>query len=94
MEQSAGRLSRRKKWLIFIVGILAAGIAGYYNRSVLALWGFDVFLSNHVENKLQDSYKPLEGREPTPVVYNKENPFSLLLLGIDQRDKEMAAGIR
>jgi polyisoprenyl-teichoic acid--peptidoglycan teichoic acid transferase len=90
MEQSAGRLSRRKKWLIFIVGlILAAGIAGYYNRSVLALWGFDVFLSSHVENKLQDSYKPLEGREPTPVVYNKEKPFSLLLLGIDQRNKEI-----
>ncbi|MFC5653180.1 LCP family protein [Paenibacillus solisilvae] len=91
MEKSAGQpSSRRKKWLLSIlVLVVVAGIAGYYNRSALALWGFDFFLSDNVEKKLQNSYKPLEGRVTTPVVYKKEDPFSLLLLGVDQRDKEI-----
>ncbi|MBB3068571.1 LCP family protein required for cell wall assembly [Paenibacillus baekrokdamisoli] len=69
--------------------VIIAGIVGYYNRSALAMWGFDVFLSDNVEKKLEKSYKPLEGRVTTPVAYKKESPFSLLLLGVDQRDKEI-----
>ncbi|GGE00464.1 LCP family protein [Paenibacillus nasutitermitis] len=83
--------SRKKKWLIAILAfVVVAGIAGYYNRTALALWGFDVFLSDKVEKKLEISYKPLEGRPvPEPVVYKQEDPFSLLLLGVDQRDQEI-----
>lgn len=91
MTQPTGRLSRKGKWLIAILTfVIVAGIAGYYNRTALALWGFDAFLSKKVEKKLENSYKPLEGRPvPQPVVYKKEDPFSLLLLGVDQRDKEI-----
>ncbi|MBM7567918.1 LCP family protein [Paenibacillus sacheonensis] len=84
------RRARRNKWLaVLLILIVAGGAAAYYNRSALALWGFDTFLSGSVEKKLEKSYKPIEGRKPVEVAYKKEQPFSLLLLGVDQRDKEI-----
>ncbi|QHT58641.1 LCP family protein [Paenibacillus lycopersici] len=84
------RRRRRYRWLAALLVLLVAGGAtAYYNRGALALWGFDTFLSDRVEEKLEKSYKPLEGRKPVETVYKKEQPFSLLLLGVDQRDKEI-----
>ncbi|QHW32215.1 LytR family transcriptional regulator [Paenibacillus rhizovicinus] len=84
------RRKRSYKWLAaLLILVIAGGAAGYYNRSALALWGFDTFLSDSVEKKLEKSYKPIEGREPVVTTYKKEQPFSLLLLGVDQRDKEI-----
>ncbi|EFM10990.1 cell envelope-related transcriptional attenuator [Paenibacillus curdlanolyticus YK9] len=81
---------RKTKWISGIMAvIIALGLFGYYNRTTLAMWGFDVFLSGQVKNKLEDSYKPLEGREMQPVSYENKEPFSVLLLGVDQRDKEV-----
>lgn len=65
---------------------------GYFNRTALALWGFDQFLSDHVENKLGQSYKPLQRPDTNKSggelseAYKK--PMTMLLLGIDQRYKE------
>lgn len=72
--------------------IVALGIVGYYNRVTLAMWGFDLFLSGEVKKQLEGSYVPIEGREPQNVSYTdmtNSKPFSLLLLGVDQRDKEV-----
>ncbi|CAM4302354.1 LCP family protein [Paenibacillus tarimensis] len=82
-----------RRWQKWTAGILAAvlvlGIIGYFNRTALALWGFDTFLSGSVKKKLEKSYQPLEGRPETePVSYKEMKPFSLLLLGVDQRKNE------
>ncbi|QYR21724.1 LCP family protein [Paenibacillus sp. sptzw28] len=90
MKLSNGQPLRNRKWLTGVIAfIIIAGIAGYLNRNALAVWGFDVFLSNNVEKRLEQTYQPLEGRNPQPVVHKKEDPFGLLLLGVDQRDKEI-----
>lgn len=53
--------------------------------------GFDWFLQSNMEKKLQTTYKPVEGREPKPVGFDrtKEEPFSVLLVGVDQRKNEI-----
>ncbi|WP_308636970.1 LCP family protein [Paenibacillus silvisoli] len=77
-------------WLaVALVIVLLAGTAGYFNRNALAMWGFDTFFSKKIEKKLENSYKPLEGHEPVKTTYKKEEPFTMLLLGVDQRDKEI-----
>ncbi|RXZ83847.1 LytR family transcriptional regulator [Paenibacillaceae bacterium] len=83
---------KKYKWLMVIAGaVIILGSTAYMNRSTLAMWGFDIFLSDGIEKKLEKSYKPLEGRDPKPVSYEapkKLEPFSMLLLGIDRRGQE------
>ncbi|RAP74255.1 LCP family protein [Paenibacillus montanisoli] len=77
-------------WLaVTLVIVLLAGTVGYFNRNALALWGFDTFFSDTVKEKLEKSYQPLEGHEPVKTTYKKEEPFTMLLLGVDQRGKEV-----
>ncbi|GGF94113.1 LCP family protein [Paenibacillus abyssi] len=84
------RILKKHKWLTAIAAIvLLTGTIGYLNRSAIALWAFDTFLSADVQKKLEKSYKTLEGREPAQVSHKEDKkPFSLLLLGIDQRGHE------
>lgn len=90
MINSTSRKSRRWKWLIGIIAfVILVGTVGYYNRVALGMWGFDMFLADDVEKKLEDSYKPLEGRNTQQIAYKKEAPFSMLLLGVDQRKNEI-----
>ncbi|WP_433944807.1 LCP family protein [Paenibacillus sp. SN-8-1] len=81
--------NRLRTWgiILLVVAVLGAGI--YVYRKPLAVMAFDMFLSNHVEKKLQKSYAPLQGEQPKPVVYQTK-PFTALLLGVDQRDNEPA----
>ena len=87
--------TRSYQWLsVLLILVVAGGALGYYNRGALAMWGFDTFLKDSVEKKLESSYKPLKGRKPPATAtsstsYKKEQPFSLLLLGVDQRGKEI-----
>ncbi|GGG71537.1 LCP family protein [Paenibacillus radicis (ex Gao et al. 2016)] len=83
----------KKRWTYTItiaVALLVLGTTAYANRTSLALLGFNLFLSDSVEKSLENSYKPLEGREPVNVSKTNElqKPFSVLLLGVDQRGKE------
>lgn len=84
--------SRKWKWAASIAAVvIVLGLLGYFNRVSLAMFGFDMFLADDLKEKLEDTYKPLEGREPKPVSTeqpSKLDPFSLLLLGVDQRGKE------
>ncbi|WP_051287442.1 LCP family protein [Paenibacillus taiwanensis] len=56
-------------------------------RKQLAVFTFDVLMSGVVENKLNESYMPIEGREE--IDRNTTEPFSVLLLGVDQRNDEI-----
>ncbi|RUT33734.1 LytR family transcriptional regulator [Paenibacillus zeisoli] len=93
-EQSLKRLKPKKRnrlrtWgiVLLVIAVLGSGI--YVYRKPLAVMAFDMFLSGHVEKKLQKSYAPLQGEQPKPVVYQTK-PFTALLLGVDQRDNEPA----
>ncbi|MFD0674477.1 LCP family protein [Cohnella sp. GCM10027633] len=67
--------------------IVAAGLI-YSNRGALAALGYDIFLADKVEDSFKDSYKPLTDR-PVPTEPPKvEEPFSMLLLGVDARANE------
>ena len=83
--------SRKRKWLIAIASlVLLTATTAYLNRTTLAMWGFDLLLADEIEQSLEESHKPLEGRKPKPVKEEAEarEPFSLLLMGVDQRGKE------
>ncbi|AWB46697.1 transcriptional regulator [Paenibacillus sp. CAA11] len=94
LERSSRKRRKKKKKTGKILGItlivlLIAGTLGYTFRKDLAIAAFDLFLSDHVEKKLEKSYAPLEGEAPKPVVV-QEKPFTALLLGVDQRNNEPA----
>ncbi|MCY9545202.1 LytR family transcriptional regulator, partial [Paenibacillus alvei] len=76
-----------KKWIIISLAFLLVVTAtvGYLCRKQIALMTFDMFLSKQVEKKLEEAYKPLTIKNPLV----QDEPFSVLLLGIDQRDKEI-----
>lgn len=85
------RLGRKQKWLIALAVVVVLGAGTYLFRKPLAVMAFDLFLSGQVEEKLERSYAPLEGETPKPVVKEqKMEPFSALLLGVDQRANEPA----
>lgn len=83
------RKNRGKVALITLLVLIIAGAGGYIFREPLALMTFDLFFSGQVEKQLEKSYAPIEGEVAKPVVVAKEiDPFSMLLLGIDQRENE------
>lgn len=96
MENSAAHLTRRKpkkpkkRWkkpLIIILSILIVlGGVGFIYQKQLVLLAFNLFASGTVKEALDESFKPV-GDQDAPVVEHTD-PFSLLLLGIDQRDNE------
>ncbi len=96
MENSAAHLTRRKpkkpkkklkKPLIITLSVLLVlGGLGFIYQKQLVVFAFNMFASGTVKEALDDSYKPA-GDKDAPVVEHTD-PFSLLLLGIDQRDNE------
>ncbi|GGF95396.1 hypothetical protein GCM10010912_45450 [Paenibacillus albidus] len=85
---------KMKKRYIALILILIVAAGGFLFRKPLAVLAFDLFLSDQVEAKLKDkSYVPLVKDDnkvkPEPIVYKSE-PFSLMLLGTDQRKNETA----
>ncbi|MFX3648944.1 MAG: LCP family protein [Paenibacillus sp.] len=96
MENSAAHLTRRKPkkpkktWkkplIITLSVLLVLGGLGFMYQKQLVVFAFNMFASGTVKEALDDSYKPA-GDKDAPVVEHTD-PFSLLLLGIDQRDNE------
>ncbi len=75
-----------KKWWIIAGVVIILGLGGVIFWKQLAIFAFDIFLSGTVEDKLTESYKPIDGK---PVVEREiTEPFSVLLLGVDQRDED------
>lgn len=81
---------KNKKLYIILSIVVLVGLSGFLFRKQLAVLAFDLFLSGHIEKKLDASYQPIEGKEPTEEekLGSYANPFSTLLLGIDARGKE------
>ncbi|WP_458461537.1 LCP family protein, partial [Paenibacillus sp.] len=96
MENSAAHLTRskpkkpKKSWkkplIITLSVLLVLGGLGFVYQKQLVVFAFNMFASGTVKEALDDSYKPA-GDKDAPVVEHTD-PFSLLLLGIDQRDNE------
>lgn len=78
----------KKKWIMISLIILAllAG-TGYLFRKELSVLVFNTLLKDDVKTILDKSYKPVGYEKNKPQAFEGE-PFSLLLLGIDQRDNE------
>src|SRR5690606_34179219 len=84
----------RKRKRIYAGAVIALVLlaAAYLNREALAMAGFDWFVQGSLEEKLEPIYKPAENRQPPKQVNvdrTKKDPFSLLLIGVDQRDNEI-----
>ncbi|MEK5450581.1 LCP family protein [Paenibacillus sp. FSL R7-0331] len=84
-----------KKRYIALITLAVILLGGFLFQKPLAVLAFDLFLSDQVEAKLEEeSYVPLvkdntTAVKPEPVVF-KSDPFSLMLLGTDQRGNETA----
>lgn len=84
-----------KKRYIALIALVVILAGGFLFQKQLAVLAFDLFLADRVESKLaEESYEPLVKDstttvKPEPVVY-KSDPFSLMLLGTDQRGNETA----
>jgi LCP family protein required for cell wall assembly len=68
--------------LVVLVGV------GYVNRGALSALGYDLFLSDKVEKSFANSYQPLTDRPTAEEPPQVENPFSMLLMGVDARARE------
>ncbi|WP_042173721.1 LCP family protein [Paenibacillus sp. FSL R7-0331] len=83
---------RRKVWITILAFIFIAGILSFIFRKELLMFGFDHVVAPTVEGTLKQSYVPLshnnDEAEDASIKLDKSLPFSLLLLGTDQRGKE------
>lgn len=86
-------MKKFKKRYIALIALVIVIAGGFLFKQQLTVLAFDLFLSDQVEKKLEEkSYQPLKDDnkvKPEPVVY-KSDPFSLILLGTDQRENETA----
>ncbi|MGG3312244.1 LCP family protein [Paenibacillus lautus] len=81
---------KRKSIYITLALVILLGSTAFLFRTQLAVVAFDLFMAKDVEESLQKSYKPLQSdKTPEPVVLQSE-PFSVMLLGSDQREDEPA----
>lgn len=85
-----GKKRKLRGLIITLFVLLIIGTGGYLFRKPIAVMAFDMFLSGTVEQKLEKSYSPVEKEAPVQVVDKQFQPFSILLLGVDQRDNEPA----
>ncbi|GMK41410.1 transcriptional regulator LytR [Paenibacillus sp. CCS19] len=101
MANNNGELKRarrkKKRWrpLLLVIGIilvLAAGSSLLFKKQ-LALFAFHTFLENGIKDTLEESYVPLDNdneQTDTAEADDPDKPFSLLLIGTDQRADEPA----
>ncbi|MFI2859283.1 LCP family protein [Paenibacillus sp. JSM ZJ436] len=82
------RKTNKMKWiyLSLLILIMMAGV-GYLFRKELSIFAFNSLLKEDLKTSLDKSYKAV-GYEDSDNQSFKNEPFSLLLLGIDQRGKE------
>jgi polyisoprenyl-teichoic acid--peptidoglycan teichoic acid transferase len=86
------KISKKMKiWYVSIAIVLLIGLGSFIFRKELMIFGFDNVVAPTIEHTLNESYVPLEDTgEPglQATTENKDRPFSILLLGTDQRGKE------
>ncbi|GGN97381.1 LCP family protein [Saccharibacillus kuerlensis] len=95
-QKKKTKKNKGKAWLIALCVLFVLGIGGYIFRKELMVLAFDTFLADTVKNTLDESYAPIDQlpRGGGDVLMNvdelSKEPFSVLLLGTDQRDDELA----
>ncbi|KAA9005149.1 LytR family transcriptional regulator [Paenibacillus spiritus] len=95
MKKTKKKKGLKKRYIaLAMIVLLGAGV--FLFRNPLKVLAFDIFLADQVEQTLQEkSYVPLKpdngtkGVAPEPIAY-KSDPFSVMLLGTDQRGNETA----
>ncbi|AUS29413.1 transcriptional regulator [Paenibacillus polymyxa] len=96
-RRTRGKPKKKKRFTALYIScivLLLVAVGGYLFRKQLTLVAFDWFVSPTLESKLEKSYQPRQSKEQQPqetIAYQKE-PFSVLLLGTDQRPNEKARG--
>ncbi|MCR8658614.1 LCP family protein [Paenibacillus endoradicis] len=82
---------KRKKIILYIslIVVLIAAICGLTFKNQIAFWLFKSLYSEDIDKAFQHAYVPIDNVEPQIAIKDKE-PFSLLLLGVDQREQEAA----
>jgi len=85
----AKKKSRKGRNLIIVCIVLAMGLSAYVYRKQLAVVAFDTFFADDVKITLDQSYKPI-GNEDKTKAASFGDPFSVLLIGADQRGNEPA----
>jgi len=87
-KQKKRRKFNTKKWtLISLTALILLAGSAYLFRKELSVFGFNAVLKKDVKTTLDKSYKPVGYESKSPKIEVSE-PFSLLLLGIDQREGE------
>ncbi|MFC4302050.1 LCP family protein [Cohnella boryungensis] len=83
------KLRRWQKILIpTVVALIVLAGVGYANRGAISAWGYDIFLADKVEASFANSYQPLTDRPVASEPPQVEEPFSVLLMGVDARARE------
>lgn len=88
--------NRGRAWVIALCVVLVLGLGGFIFRKELMVLAFDTLLADTVKDTLDKSYEPIAqdnkggGEEELSVAELSKEPFSVLLLGTDQRDNEIA----
>ncbi|MEK4347008.1 LCP family protein [Paenibacillus sp. FSL P4-0184] len=86
------KISKKMKiWYFSIATLLLVGLGSFIFRKELMIFGFDNVVAPTIEHTLEESYVPLKDTEESGLqatAENKDRPFSILLLGTDQRGKE------
>ncbi|GAB6990972.1 LCP family protein [Paenibacillus pini] len=86
---------RTKIYITLAVVLLLIAGGSFLFRKQIAVMAFDLFLSDRVEDSLKKSYQPLDSKDNTlskqaEKIAFQSKPFSIMLLGTDQRKKETA----
>lgn len=83
-ESKPKKMSRKKKWLITILSIIAVFIIG------TGAYAYSVYHSVH--QAVKTIHQPVERQQPVKrteeVVIKERDPFSVLLLGVDERKND------
>lgn len=86
------KISKKMKiWYFSLAIVLIVGLGAFIFRKELMIFGFDNVVAPTIEHTLDGSYVPLKETEDDGIqamTENKNRPFSILLLGTDQRGKE------
>ncbi|GAB6926860.1 LCP family protein [Paenibacillus sp. JCM 10914] len=89
-KQKHSEPTSKLKWLgISLALVLLVGGLGYVFRKELAWMAFQMFFAKDVKHTLDQSYKPVGNPDAADPVAKATRPFSLLLLGVDQRKNEI-----
>lgn len=82
---------KRKKIILYtsLVVFCIAVICGLTFKNQIAFYLFKTVYSKDINKAFDEAYVPIDNVDP-PIVIKDKEPFSLLLLGVDQREQESA----